>query len=120
MAEAALAFSIARLAAPALELGLPDRFVLEQDLVQDALALRSEAEAGCSTDREGYTAGAGTAASPAAGFGVRVQADADHPVGGTGGGLLKLPQAFGSVYLGQVGGCCSFKHAMLKQWFVRV
>ncbi|KAL4458792.1 hypothetical protein ABPG75_013657 [Micractinium tetrahymenae] len=99
MADAAgLVFSIARLGTPALELGLPDRLVLEQDLVQDALALRRAAEAGSGASGEG---GAGAGGSAAAGFATRVQADAEHPVGGTGGGLLKLPQAFGSVYLGQ-------------------
>ncbi len=99
MADATLVFSIARLATPALELGLPDRYDLGQDLVQDALALEREAQGG----RNGRTATGRTDGSSAAGFAARVQADAEHPVGGTGGGLLKLPQAFGSVYLGQVG-----------------
>jgi len=90
MATDGVVFSIARLAPPSLELGLPDRLHLQQDMVADSAAL---------TLRSAMPASGGVAA----GFASRVQADGSaHPQGGTGGGLLKLPQAFGSIYLGQV------------------
>lgn len=120
MADAALVFSIARLAAPALELGLPDRFVLEQDLVHDALALGRAAEDDVA---DGGRDIGSTAGRDATGFAARVQAGATHPIGGTGG-LLKLPQAFGSVYLGQsfaaIVTACNFSTVPLAMVGIKV
>ena len=95
MGEPALVFFLGRLAAPQLEVGLPDRFDLPTDLVSDATAVRRLAQAGANA---GGMVGGGSDA----GFETRVQADGQHPVGGVGAGLLTLSQEFGSVYLGQV------------------
>lgn len=82
-----LVFSLSRLGPAEFSLDQPTRFQLAQDMVPDSLAAQRSA----------------MPALAAGGFAGRVQADAARPTSGgaTGGGLLALPQAFGSVYLGQ-------------------
>lgn len=100
--DGAVTFTLARLGPPALASGGPVR-LLPRDLLPDRQALTEDA----------------TQAQDAGGFAGRVLGNVSSG-GGLGGGnsdaLLKLPQSFGAVYLGQVGaeisGCmtapCSF------------
>jgi hypothetical protein len=78
-----LVFNLARLRAPDFSLDQPVRFQLQQDLVQDDLAVQRSSM---------------PVSSAAATFASRVEAAAARPAAG---GLLTLPQSFGAVYLGQ-------------------
>ncbi len=89
MSGDALVFTLARLGPPALSSAEHTRF-LPRDLLPDRDALAAES----------------LGPPDAAGFAGRVLGDVGRG-GGLGGGtsgVLKLPQSFGAVYLGQVRG----------------
>lgn len=86
MSGGAIVFTLARLGPPALSSAEHTRF-LPRDLLPDREALAADS----------------SSTPDAGGFAGRVLGDAaSGGLGGGSSGVLKLPQAFGAVYLGQV------------------